>query len=104
MYSNTHSFDIDLPLEVDDEYWEADEPHLAFRQPPNKPSTITSFVAWLEMGQTITFALKTLVRERNAGFSFDLVDLKSTVRLRKIKGLSESGETDLEDCNSGEIA
>ncbi|THH20422.1 hypothetical protein EW146_g919 [Bondarzewia mesenterica] len=31
-------FDTELPLEVDDEYWENDDPALTFRQPAGKPS------------------------------------------------------------------
>ncbi|KIP05396.1 hypothetical protein PHLGIDRAFT_36445 [Phlebiopsis gigantea 11061_1 CR5-6] len=44
--NNTHDddFDIDLPVECDDEYWTNDNPELMFKQPPGKPSTVSMFV------------------------------------------------------------
>ncbi|KAJ2917687.1 hypothetical protein MD484_g2697, partial [Candolleomyces efflorescens] len=36
-------FDVDLPVEVDSEYWENPDPKLAFKQPPGVPSKVTFF-------------------------------------------------------------
>jgi hypothetical protein len=58
-----HSFDLDLPLEVDDEYWESrDDPRETFKQPPGVPSLVSSFTQVIRLSQIIAFALKTLVR------------------------------------------
>lgn len=57
------SFDLDLPLEVDDEYWESrDDPRDTFKQPHGVPSLVSSFTQLIKLSQIIAFALKTLVR------------------------------------------
>ncbi|KZT11021.1 uncharacterized protein LAESUDRAFT_644067 [Laetiporus sulphureus 93-53] len=53
-------FDLDLPLEVDDEYWENDDPNLAFQQPEGKPALVTAFVFWVKLSRITAFALRTL--------------------------------------------
>ena len=55
------SLDLDMPLEVDDEYWENEDPELAFRQPEGKPSLVSGFVQWIKLSHIIAYALKTLV-------------------------------------------
>lgn len=55
------SFDLDLPMEVDDEYWESEDPDLAFRQPAEKPALVTAFVYWARLSQISAFVLRTLV-------------------------------------------
>lgn len=55
------SFDVDLPLEVDDEYWEHPDINLAFRQPTGKPSLVTAFNSWIRLTQITAFAVRTLV-------------------------------------------
>ncbi|TFY65355.1 hypothetical protein EVJ58_g2030 [Rhodofomes roseus] len=53
-------FDLDLPMEVDDEYWENDDPDLAFQQPAGKPALMTAFVYWVRLSQISAFVLRTL--------------------------------------------
>ncbi|KZT67994.1 hypothetical protein DAEQUDRAFT_728533 [Daedalea quercina L-15889] len=53
-------FDLDLPIECDDEYWENDDPELAFKQPPGKPSLVTFFNCFLRLNQILAFALRTI--------------------------------------------
>ena len=48
-------------MEVDDEYWEHDDPNLAFQQPAGKPALITAFVYWVRLSQISAFVLRTLV-------------------------------------------
>jgi hypothetical protein len=55
------SFDLDMPLEVDDEYWENPDPALAFRQPPGKPSFVTGFNLWAKLMQICALVLRTFV-------------------------------------------
>ncbi|KAF5393267.1 hypothetical protein D9757_000621 [Collybiopsis confluens] len=53
--------DLDLPLEVDDDYWEnQDDPMMAFRQPKGLPSRVSAFNAWIRLTQITAFALRTL--------------------------------------------
>ncbi|KAI6154603.1 fungal-specific transcription factor domain-containing protein [Pisolithus tinctorius] len=53
-------FDIDLPVECDDEYWEHPDPELAFKQPENKPCTISFFINYLKLYHIQAFALRTI--------------------------------------------
>jgi hypothetical protein len=39
-----HSFDIDLPIECDDEYWYPEDTTLAFKQPLGKASRTSYFI------------------------------------------------------------
>jgi hypothetical protein len=59
-YSLAQSFDVDYPIECDDEYWDNDNSEQAFRQPPEKPSTITAFVWSLKLCQMLAFTCRTL--------------------------------------------
>jgi hypothetical protein len=62
---NTHSysFDIELPIECDDEYWEPNERGEQFKQPPGKPSTVAFFISYLKLLQILNIALRTIVRQ-----------------------------------------
>ncbi|KAI6148273.1 fungal-specific transcription factor domain-containing protein [Pisolithus thermaeus] len=53
-------FDIDLPVECDDEYWEHPDPELDFRQPENKPCTVSFFINYLKLYHIQAFALRTI--------------------------------------------
>ncbi|KIP05406.1 hypothetical protein PHLGIDRAFT_92212, partial [Phlebiopsis gigantea 11061_1 CR5-6] len=53
-------FDIDLPVECDDEYWINDDPELEFKQPPGKPSTVSMFVHLLRLGRILAHAYRTI--------------------------------------------
>jgi hypothetical protein len=57
-----HSFDIDLPVECDDEYWEHPDPAQRFKQPPNKPSYATAFIIYIKILQILWLSLRTVVR------------------------------------------
>ncbi|KAI0052329.1 hypothetical protein FA95DRAFT_1601990 [Auriscalpium vulgare] len=53
-------FDLDLPVECDDEYWVTEDPEQAFKQPPGKPSRTSYFVSFLKLNQILAFALRTI--------------------------------------------
>ncbi|KDR75839.1 hypothetical protein GALMADRAFT_68653, partial [Galerina marginata CBS 339.88] len=54
-------FDLDLPLEVDDDYWEATEDgHGPFKQPSGVPSMVTAFNEFIKLTQIMAFAIRTL--------------------------------------------
>ncbi|KAJ6625579.1 fungal-specific transcription factor domain-containing protein [Mycena sp. CBHHK59/15] len=55
-------FDLEPPLEVDDEYWESDNP---FHQPPDVPCRITFFNLWIRLSQIITFTVRTIYAVHN---------------------------------------
>ncbi|KIM40777.1 hypothetical protein M413DRAFT_446160 [Hebeloma cylindrosporum] len=53
-------FDLDLPVDCDDEYWEHPDPEKRFKQPPNKPSLVTSFILTIKLHRVLAFALRTM--------------------------------------------
>ncbi|KAJ7574560.1 hypothetical protein C8J56DRAFT_1064531 [Mycena floridula] len=53
-------FDVELPIDCDDEYWENPDPALAFRQPLNQPSKMTCFICLLQISDLMAVALRTL--------------------------------------------
>ena len=57
----SNSFDLELPLEVDDDYWEHPDPAQAFKQPPGMPSSISFFNCFLKLTQILAFGLRTIV-------------------------------------------
>ncbi|KAJ6603490.1 hypothetical protein DFH09DRAFT_899313, partial [Mycena vulgaris] len=54
------SFDIDLPTECDDEYWEHEDPEQAFLQPPGTPSCVAFFNSFLRLNNILAFSLRIL--------------------------------------------
>ncbi|KJA21189.1 hypothetical protein HYPSUDRAFT_67935 [Hypholoma sublateritium FD-334 SS-4] len=68
-------FDLDYPIECDDEYWEADDPEQAFKQPSGQPCTITGFVHMLKLFVILAFAHRTLYSTKKtkvlSGLPFD---------------------------------
>ncbi|GJE89778.1 fungal specific transcription factor domain-containing protein [Phanerochaete sordida] len=53
-------FDVDYPIECDDEYWLTDNPQNAFKQPPRKPSSMAYFNWYLKLTQIQARALRTI--------------------------------------------
>jgi hypothetical protein len=55
--------DAELPLPVDDEYWEPEDPAQAFRQPAGRPrARVTAFIHWLRLTEITSFVLMHFVR------------------------------------------
>ncbi|KAG7447076.1 uncharacterized protein BT62DRAFT_101750 [Guyanagaster necrorhizus] len=54
-------FDLERPIECDDEYWEiAPDGQVQFHQPAAKPSKISFFIASIRLSEIISFVVKTL--------------------------------------------
>ncbi|KAJ7155555.1 fungal-specific transcription factor domain-containing protein [Mycena crocata] len=53
-------YDVALPLEVDDEYWITDDPEMAFKQPPGKPSIVSYSIAYYKLIEILGMAQKTI--------------------------------------------
>ncbi|KAJ7598641.1 fungal-specific transcription factor domain-containing protein [Mycena floridula] len=60
-------FDIEMPIDCDDEYWENPNLDLAFKQPPNRPSKIAFFICWIQLEDLKSCALRSLycINERD---------------------------------------
>ncbi|GJE89793.1 Zn(II)2Cys6 transcription factor [Phanerochaete sordida] len=54
------NFDVDFPTECDDEYWIAENPKDAFKQPVGKPSTVSHFVWHLKLFRINAHTLRTI--------------------------------------------
>lgn len=57
-----YRIDLDLPVAVDDEYWDPNTPSDTWKQPSGKPAMAEYFRALLKLLEILTFALRTLVR------------------------------------------
>ena len=55
------SFDLDQMTEVDDEYWENEDPTLAFKQPEGKPSKIAFANCLIRLQKILAYASRTIV-------------------------------------------
>ncbi|KAF5374528.1 hypothetical protein D9615_009070 [Tricholomella constricta] len=66
-------FDVDFPVECDDEYWENPDPSKRFKQPPNKPSYITGFILILKLNQVLTILLRTVYSINKSKISLGFV-------------------------------
>lgn len=55
------SYDVDFPIECDDEYWENADPALTFKQPPGKPSQVSAFNHMIKINLLHSYALRTIV-------------------------------------------
>ena len=56
------SYDQDLPLEVDDEYWEpSDASYEPFKQPPGQPSKTTFWVQFVKLIAILSNAQRSIV-------------------------------------------
>ncbi|KAF9068619.1 fungal-specific transcription factor domain-containing protein [Rhodocollybia butyracea] len=53
-------FDLDLPIDCDDEYWVQENPEDCFKQPPDKPSKITFVIRFIEASVILSHALRTI--------------------------------------------
>ncbi|KAJ6515140.1 fungal-specific transcription factor domain-containing protein [Mycena vitilis] len=53
-------FDLEFPIDVDDEFWETPDPADAFQQPIGTPSRISAFIVHLRLCQVLSFALRTV--------------------------------------------
>jgi len=53
-------FDVDLPVECDDEYWVQDGSTLQFLQPDDKPPITSFFNCFLRLNQIQAFAMRTI--------------------------------------------
>ena len=65
------SFDVDYPIECDDEYWKpsGDLDH----QPNGKPSVITAFVYQLKLCEILAFTMRTLYATKKSKIRSGLI-------------------------------
>ncbi|KAI0027758.1 fungal-specific transcription factor domain-containing protein, partial [Vararia minispora EC-137] len=59
-------FDLDMPVDCDDEYWLLPNPDLAFSQPTGQPSRVSAFICNLRLCQILGYALRTIYASKKA--------------------------------------
>ncbi|KAF9268428.1 hypothetical protein L218DRAFT_615739 [Marasmius fiardii PR-910] len=64
--TTSDDFDLDLPIECDDEFWENPDPEKAFVQPEGKPSIVSFFTTLLRLLDIVSFAQRTLYAVRKS--------------------------------------
>ena len=55
-------FDLEFPVECDDEYWEHSDPSKRFKQPPGIPSRVTFYILVERLMGLIDIVLRAVVR------------------------------------------
>lgn len=75
VHHRTLSFDLDMFTEVDDEYWQPEDPAQAFRQPAGVPSRIEAFTLWVKLTQIVAFVLRTIVCRLHILHSIILIEI-----------------------------
>ena len=60
------SFDVDFPVDCDDEYWTPSDGGVPFKQPPGVPSKITFFNLSNRLNQITSLVLRTIVSSQYA--------------------------------------
>lgn len=53
-------FDVEYPLDVDDEYWDTGNPSKNFIQPAGQTSKVSMFIMSLKLERILAFALKNI--------------------------------------------
>ena len=61
----SYSYDVELPIDCDDEFWDHPDSTLNFKQPPGKPSTMTFFHCYLHLHDILATAMRALVSKCN---------------------------------------
>ncbi|KAG6861935.1 hypothetical protein C0995_009885 [Termitomyces sp. Mi166 len=60
LWKRAFCYDVDLPVECDDEYWEPSDPSRAFKQPPDMPSSIAYFNCYIKLMDILACAMRAL--------------------------------------------
>lgn len=68
------SFDVDYPLDVDDEYWETGDAETDFKQPEGVPSKVSYFITILKLTRIMGDVLKTVYAVNRETLGFDWSD------------------------------
>ncbi|PBL03346.1 hypothetical protein ARMGADRAFT_12352 [Armillaria gallica] len=70
--TTSEDYDLDMPIECDDEYWEHPNPSRAFKQPAGKLSTVTFWVKYLELLEIFAFMHRTVYAVKRSAMSKDV--------------------------------
>ncbi|KAG7451382.1 uncharacterized protein BT62DRAFT_978182 [Guyanagaster necrorhizus] len=74
--TTSDDYDLDMPVECDDEYWEHPNPSRAFKQPAGKLSTVTFWVKYLELLEIFAFMHRTIYAVKRSAMSSNVRGLE----------------------------
>ncbi|KAF9256386.1 hypothetical protein L218DRAFT_966392 [Marasmius fiardii PR-910] len=60
-------YDIEYPTECDDEYWDLDDPNLAWKQPESKPSSVSCWIQMLKLFEILGSTDQTIYSVKRTG-------------------------------------
>ena len=66
-------FDLEYPVECDEEYWETPDPEKAFQQPPGKPCKMSCFIWLIKLAEMLGFAHRTLYATKKSKMLIGLI-------------------------------
>ncbi|KAJ7287859.1 fungal-specific transcription factor domain-containing protein [Mycena rebaudengoi] len=70
---HVEDYDVELPMEVDDEYWDHPDPEQAFKQPSGKPSLLTFFICHIRLSEILGSTLRRLYASNKSRVLMGLV-------------------------------
>jgi hypothetical protein len=76
---DSFSFDVDYPLDVDDEYWDTGNPQTDFKQPAGKPSKIAMYISLLSLERIVASAIMNVVSNPSSAGYHDSPEADSDV-------------------------
>ncbi|KAF9049480.1 hypothetical protein BDZ89DRAFT_1154371 [Hymenopellis radicata] len=68
LWKRVFCFDVDLPIDCDDEYWDHPNPKLNFKQPDGLPSSISFFIELLKLIRILLFIKQVIYPARRPLF------------------------------------
>lgn len=66
-------FDLEYPVECDEEYWETSDPEKAFQQPPGKPCKMSCFIWLIKLAEMLGYAHRTLYATKKSKMLIGLI-------------------------------
>ncbi|KAJ3510031.1 hypothetical protein NLJ89_g4903 [Agrocybe chaxingu] len=74
-------YDLDMPIDCDDEYWEHPDLEKRFKQPLDKPSLISAFIQQLKLMQILSYCIRGIysLRKMNTRLGLEGEQWKSTI-------------------------
>ena len=66
-------FDLEYPVECDEEYWETSDPEKAFQQPHGKPCRMSCFIWLIKLAEMLGFAHRTLYATKKSKMLIGLI-------------------------------
>lgn len=74
-------FDLDLPIDCDDEYWEHPDASIRFKQPEGKPSSMSFFNCYLSLMDILAYAMRAIYAIKRPKNMFGRVIQRSEQRI-----------------------